>query len=280
MLPTLNLLRPEHSGIAFQVFTFPDGQPHLKLTPDGPVAPHVRMVARISSPADLLWVLLGRDALELLGCERVDLDIAYLMAARMDRVMTPGEPFSLRVVAGILNGGGFHRIRIWDPHSDVATGVLHHASAVDNSGLVRDALAQTPGLAPDGYWLVSPDAGALKKTHKVAQTLGALRVAEGMKVRDVRTGQLSGFKTFETDFQGLPCYIVDDICDGGGTFAGLAALLQERNAGSIHLVVSHGIFSKGYDLPGIDRIYTTDSFRPHPDAPAHVRVREVEQYLG
>lgn len=278
MFPTLNLLRPERSDIAFQAFTFPDGQPHLKLTA-ADLPERVRILARIANPADLLTVLLAKDALEQLGCEAIDLDIAWLLAARMDRVMTPGEPFSLRVVAGMLNAGGFRRVRVWDPHSDVSTGVLQRSAAVANDALVRDALAVTPGLAPDGYWLVSPDAGALKKTHKVAQSLGAQRVAEGMKVRDVKTGQLSGFKTFETDFLGLPCYIVDDICDGGGTFAGLAALLRERGAGSVQLVVSHGVFSRGYDLPGIDRIFTTDSFRPHPDAPAHVQVFPVEQYL-
>ena len=38
--------------------------------------------------------------------------------------------------------------------------------------------------------------------------------------------------------------------------------LRKRNCGTINLIVSHGIFSKGIDaLTNIDRIYSTDSFK-------------------
>jgi ribose-phosphate pyrophosphokinase len=56
--------------------------------------------------------------------------------------------------------------------------------------------------------------------------------------------------------------IVDDICDGGGTFIGLAAELKNKNAGKLYLAVSHGIFSKGFDsLKCFDKIFTTNSFK-------------------
>ena len=35
--------------------------------------------------------------------EKIELQISYLLAARMDRVMTDGEPFTLKVIAGMLN---------------------------------------------------------------------------------------------------------------------------------------------------------------------------------
>jgi len=38
--------------------------------------------------------------------------------------------------------------------------------------------------------------------------------------------------------------VVDDICDGGGTFIGLADLLDER-AMRADLYVTHGLFSQG-----------------------------------
>ena len=57
--------------------------------------------------------------------------------------------------------------------------------------------------------------------------------------------------------------IVDDICDGGGTFLGLAQELKAKNAGNLYLAVSHGIFSRGFeDLEKVfTKIYTTDSFK-------------------
>jgi ribose-phosphate pyrophosphokinase len=72
---------------------------------------------------------------------------------------------------------------------------------------------------------------------------------------------------------------VDDICDGGGTFIGLAALLKSHNAGHIVLIVSHGIFSKGFDLAHIDAIYTTNSFKDIENLPHNVSCFEVSDYL-
>ena len=57
--------------------------------------------------------------------------------------------------------------------------------------------------------------------------------------------------------------LADDICDGGGTFLGLAREL-ERKYGDVkkHLFCTHGIFSKGVkDLLGsYATIGTTDSY--------------------
>jgi len=57
--------------------------------------------------------------------------------------------------------------------------------------------------------------------------------------------------------------IVDDICDGGGTFLGLAKELKSKNAGKLYLAISHGIFSKGFESLAKDfqKIFTTDSFK-------------------
>ena len=55
---------------------------------------------------------------------------------------------------------------------------------------------------------------------------------------------------------------MDDICDGGRTFTGIAKALKNKNAGNIYLAVSHGIFSNGFKKFNglIDSIFTTDSF--------------------
>ena len=54
--------------------------------------------------------------------------------------------------------------------------------------------------------------------------------------------------------------IVDDICDGGATFVGLAKELRAAGAKKVYLYVTHGIFSKGLPLEGIDKVFTTDSY--------------------
>jgi ribose-phosphate pyrophosphokinase len=95
---------------------------------------------------------------------------------------------------------------------------------------------------------------------------GLCNVVYCNKKRDPETGKLDGFSIYDYDpnpnSNGTELLIVDDICDGGGTFVGLAKKLREAGAKKVHLFVTHGIFSKGVPLEGIDTIYTTDSFQP------------------
>ncbi len=275
----LNLINPQALDIAYKTLIFPDGQPHIVLNIDknAVYTEGVNIIARIANPTDLFTVLMAKDVLDAHGFEHIDLTISYLMAARMDRQMTESEPFSLRIVAALLNQAGFRRISIFDPHSEVSTALILRSKAIGNEVFVKKCLDHFyQNQEQNDYALISPDAGALKKIYKVAQFVDAPSVIECSKMRDVKTGQLSNFHTNITDFHGKTCFIVDDICDGGGTFVGLAALLKSRNAGKIVLIVSHGIFSKGFDLPNIDAIYTTDSFKDFDDLPKHVVVLPFE----
>ena len=111
--------------------------------------------------------------------------------------------------------------------------------------------------------LISPDGGALKKIYKVSEFLSGVEVVECSKSRNVKTEKLSGFKVYADDLQGKDCLIVDDICDGGGTFIGLSEELRNKNAGKLYLAVSHGIFSKGFAelSSSFEKIFTTNSVK-------------------
>lgn len=262
---TLNLIYPEQSDVVFSTTTFPDGQPHIRIDAatvkaewyDEPL----RIFTRINNPSDFLLVLFAKNALSYMGFQSVELHVSYLMAARMDRVMIDGEPFSLKVVAQMINMAGFSKVKIFDPHSEVSTALIDKAYAVSNHAFVADALAHYfANHSLRAYSLVSPDAGALKKIHKLAAHLDEYEVIECSKMRDVKTGTLTGFNTAADDLAGKTCFIVDDICDGGGTFAGTATMLKGKGASKVHLIVSHGIFSKGSKIDAVDEIYTTDSY--------------------
>lgn len=279
----LNLILPNASDIKFEIMYFPDGQPHIKINAEDLTTENAscRILSRIANANDLMLVLLAKNTLEYLGFEKVELYISYLMAARMDRVMTNGEPFSLKVVAGILNSASFHKIKIFDPHSEVTTALLNKSFAIENIDYVKEVLKSYTNKNPNAdvsrYCIVSPDAGALKKIYKVAAALNNIHVVECMKNRDVKTGALKGFEVFEKDLTGKTCFIVDDICDGGGTFIGVAAELKKLGAEKIILVISHGIFSKGYALKNVDEIYCTDSYKEIDKK--NVNVFSVLQYL-
>lgn len=261
-----NLIYPGESDFKFKTMVFPDGQPHIKID-----AVHankldkneaVIILTRIGNANDLLLALFVKNSLDYMGFEKIELLVSYLLAARMDRVMLDGEPFSLKVMAAILNQAGFYRIKIFDPHSEVTTALVDRSYAVTNHHFVRDCLKDYFEKNPQAsFSLVSPDAGALKKIHALAQFLGIEKVVECMKERDLKTGALTNFKTTTENLKGETCFIIDDICDGGGTFAGTAKMLKEKGAQKVILIVSHGIFSKGTAIEFVDEIYTTDSYR-------------------
>lgn len=250
--------------IEFQVFTFAGGEPHIKINPDFDHTQPVTVTHRLNSFHDLGILCLAADALQRMELDLAQLIIPYFPAARQDRVMIKGEPLSVKVYADIINGLGFKKVTVFDAHSEVTPALLNHCDAVPNHGFIREVIKHI-GQEP---LLISPDGGALKKIYKVSEFLNGLDVVECSKHRDVKTGKLEGFKVYSDDLNGRDCLVVDDICDGGGTFIGLAAELKKKNAGKLYLAVSHGIFSKGVDdIAAIfDRIFTTDSFREleHP----------------
>ncbi|MEL6720431.1 MAG: phosphoribosyltransferase family protein [Bacteroidota bacterium] len=80
---------------------------------------------------------------------------------------------------------------------------------------------------------------------------------------NIKTGQLSDFQVYANDLNAKNCLIVDDICDGGRTFIGLAEALKHKGANRLYLAVSHGIFSYGFEELNnhFEHIFTTDAFR-------------------
>ena len=252
--------------IGVKEFTFPDGQPHVKLG-CGSHPGDVTITAPIRNGTDLLSVLLVEETLRHEGARFVSLFITYLLGARMDRRIGPGEPFTLKVVAGLLKDQ-FDKIHVLDPHSDVACALLD-ADSVSPIEFIRKAVIHDGDMEwypSENVAFCAPDAGAAKKVEGYAAELGGFKVVQCLKHRDMMTGKLSGFKLASDENVPERVLIVDDICDGGGTFVGVAELLRAHGAKWVGLYVTHGIFSKGFDLKGIDRIFTTTSYRDtYPD---------------
>jgi ribose-phosphate pyrophosphokinase len=121
--------------------------------------------------------------------------------------------------------------------------------------------------------IISPDAGSLSKIFNVLGHLQANNISvdyvQADKIRDHKTMEI--IKTVIHDdgskIKDKTCVIIDDICDGGRTFAEIAAALKLLEPKKIVLVVSHGIFSYGLNaLSGlVDVVISTDSFNvPEP----------------
>lgn len=245
--------------ITYKAFTFSGGEPHIKIISVLENVEEVIITHRIQSFNDVGILLLATDALRNMGVRKLHLVLPYFPAARQDRLMVTGEALSVKVYANLINNQNYDSVSIFDPHSEVTPALLNNCKVIDNYEFIENVTQQLS----KNLILISPDGGALKKIYKVAAHLQKYQVVEGSKSRDVKTGQLTGFKVYAEDLQGKDCLIVDDICDGGGTFLGLAQELKAKNAGNLYLAVSHGIFSRGFEeLEKVfTKIFTTDSFK-------------------
>lgn len=161
----------------------------------------------------------------------------YLPGARQDKDV----PFGAGVYAEMLNMANADAVLCLDPHSPVEPKLVRNCVPVSVDPVVAQYAASIPDLAG----VISPDAGSRARSRHVAEMLGVPLFLAG-KRRDPVTGALSGFSCEVLPESGQ-FLIVDDICDGGGTFLGLAAAAGV-DPKRLHLWVTHGIFSKGPEV--------------------------------
>lgn len=230
------------------------------------------IVSRISSSDDLMELIMIVDAVRRISpLIQMTLTLPYLPYSRQDRVANPGEALSAKVFGDLINALNFKKVFTYDAHSDVGVACINNCESRPQH-LILDELI---GEGMKDYTLISPDAGAMKKTLKIAQHFGGLPVINCEKMRDTATGEITRTRVHDGNtIRERRVLIVDDICDGGMTFIKIAEASQRYSPRSIDLYVTHGIFSKGLEVlfdSGIGHVYTTDSFDQlsHPDKTVH-----------
>lgn len=228
---------------------FPDTQPHANI---GKLTGEVSVICSLDTPLKVLKLLEVSNALYHEHCMKVNLLIPYLMGARYDRIMQQGDSLDLQVIAGLINRCGFEKVILYDVHSEVSLEMIKNSISIDNRTLVES-------YPNANSVLVCPDAGARKKVDKYLEwNTNLVEIVYCNKTRD-----LSGKITIDVErperCKGRNCVIIDDLCDGGGTFMGIASQIQPER---LELIVTHGIFSKGLkDLHKyFDLITTSDSY--------------------
>jgi len=241
MIKTINL----NTGEGYTKTVFPDSQPHIHV--DVALEEYLaRVIVSLDSPAKLLELCMISSALDHhKTISKSELHITYLLGARSDRNhdLPLGSSFGLKVIADIINSLEFLDVYLYDPHSDVAPALIKGSIVVNNRELV-EAYDKKDTI------LIVPDAGASKKAHKYAEWNPNIKESiQCIKHRDLSNGKITLEVLNPATCAGRHCVIIDDICDGGGTFIAIAKQLRDQgwNPLSMTLIVTHGIFSKGFE---------------------------------
>ena len=241
----INLINKDKGDIVYDIINFSDGEKHLKFITEINRKDSVKVICRITSMDELFILMQVGDILNRMEVEWA-LVITYLMGMRMDRVMSFNEAFSLKIVAKTINDMHPDAVFIVEPHSD------RTLKLINNSTPLMNHFAEAAIVDKEhNYMIVFPDAGAKLRYGEALENKVPMMTCH--KKRDPATGKLSGFGIDNPEVlnEYPECnafFVIDDLCDGGGTFCGIADQLKElrpdfhRTLAITHAVAARGIY--------------------------------------
>ena len=266
----INLIHPEKSDRRFDIITFPDGEKHIKFHTEIHRKEEYNVLTRITSSDDLFILMQVGDILNTNGVKWT-LTIPYLMGMRMDRIISFQEPFTLRIVADVINTLKPASVSVFHPHSERTLSEIKN-SVEKIASADEDVVPLVWGEMYEGCRkaICLPDKGAcLRKESEIASFDPGypIDIIILNKLRDLITGRIMQIDFSEdvdknADYEEI--LILDDLCDAGGTFVGAAELLRKTYPHARlgiyvkHMVNPVGIanLSKNYD-----EVYTTNSYK-------------------
>lgn len=238
-------------GKEINVGSFPDGTALIKFDPsDCEKRGHVKLSWYYENDAEFLTLVYMVKHLRAHGVNDISLYMPYIPNARMDRVKSNEDVFTLKYFAEMLNSLNFTRIEVLDPHSSVSEALIDNLIVITPEGYIRQVLDSIPIQ----LWRVEnhmtmeyetkrslvmfyPDEGACKRYSSMVNWPYAF----GIKKRDWKTGKIEGLDVVDNGnvLSGKDILIVDDICSRGGTFYHSAKKLKELGVKDIYLYISH-----------------------------------------
>lgn len=247
----------------YECFKYPAGELQVRLTNKVLIEylkasyDRPKIVATIKSSDDIMEFALLFDALARTGRSLPEVVLPYMPYARADRQFCEGDCVGSQTFKAIIDGMEVSALSTLDVHSthghpfclaNVSPLPFIH-SAIGHFATINDA---------EEIIVLYPDKGA---RDRYPADLGVACNVAGIKVqvfncekaRDPSTGKLSGFAV--PDLPYMPILIVDDLCDGGGTFLGIAN--QAEGTVPLGLYITHGIFSKGFGELGSTSVRST-----------------------
>lgn len=263
MINPIVVVRADGTRAYIQPDRYPGGEVRLPEIPDG----DVRVVrVQLESAEDREALMLLAEYYINRGGTMPNLVMPYIPYARQDRRSNAANnaSLSIKAFAWWLNSMHWNSVTVSDPHSNVSTALIDRVLAVERKEYVGPFMRclYEDGITPDRMAIVAPDTGALKQTEAIANMYDIPVMAFAQKHRDEATGTIGPMTIPDGQkLCGRHILVCDDICDGGGTFAGLAQAVASYGPASLNLYITHGVFSKGLNpLVDYNRIYSPFPF--------------------
>ena len=191
---------------------------------------------------------------------------------RYDRVMygNKSDSFGASKYADFIKTMKFDKVTFKDCHSDVLIRLMGGSERTNYLSPVENipqnvCVGQTESKLGNNYYYTTivPDKGALEKIVNskdiVYDENGVVQVSDKLsaqyvvfdKVRNPETGKIESIKPIHNEHVLKSIVhdfvVIDDLCEGGGTFMGIAESARSVMAegSTLSLYVTHGIFAEG-----------------------------------
>lgn len=200
----------------------------------------------------------------------INLKMPYIPHARMDRVKSDKEVFTLKYFAQVINSLNFKAVYTLDAHSDSSLALIDRIHNASPDTIIADVIWNIPEIDVRQLVVYFPDAGAYKR-YKDLRSISNYPKIYGEKIRNWQTHRIEGLNvvTNGVELKGKSVLLIDDIISYGGTFYHSILKLKELGVDNIYIYASHvenamidtekGTLIKLIDDGTVNMLYTTDS---------------------
>ena len=243
------------NGIPVKIERYPDKTPRLCIDAD---AGEVMLEWLYEKDEEMFLLFITKHLREQYTVSSLTLYMPYIPHARMDRVKSRQEVFTLKYFCEFINSLSFDKVIVRDAHSNVSLALLNNVISELIDKNITSLMCNLLDSKRDIVFY--PDEGSCKRYSEQIN----FPCAFGIKKRDWRTGKILGLDV-QGDLPAAPfnVLIIDDISSYGGTFLHSAKKLKGLGACKVYLFVTHceNSILKGelIDSGLLERVFTTKS---------------------
>lgn len=209
------------------------------------------------------------------GNNYITLQMLWVPNARMDRVESENDVFTLKYFSQIINSLKFNKVIVLDPHSRVTNALIDRVKVVPAEHFIQKAINEITTKYTfekdfNDYLVCFPDNGAFERYANLKCFDGFTKIF-GKKHRDWETGKIVklDLNVDEDVVRGKNVFIVDDMISSGETLYQFIQKLKSYGALQVYIYCSHlenrimtepeNNLRQLLDAGGIRCIFTTDS---------------------
>ncbi|MEK7524565.1 MAG: ribose-phosphate pyrophosphokinase [Patescibacteria group bacterium] len=188
---------------------------------------------------DMMELFIMLDSFKRSFASKVHVVIPYFPYARQDRVASPREPITAKLMADLVSKAGADHLITFTLHCDQEQGFFDFP--VDNLNARSLFMQYFKKKKLKDLTVVAPDVGSAKEAQRLAKLLDA----DLAILNKLRSGHnVSEVTHLVGDVKGRTCLLYDDLVDTAGSVANGAEVLRKNGANKeIYLAATHPVLS-------------------------------------